>query len=209
MTYGPTNSLVLTPWTAELRRANSLLIRITVSLLLANAALAWLVPGDRNSFSLFWDIADQIGKVVPAIEKAASVSPIRWTVYGYLAISFACLPITILGLVLCGSIYARFSYAFRRNGVNCIKTGLVIYCLYLPVVFLVFSFCYFLPVEVTVNYGPTRGQMLFAFMLESRVGLSIFGSLFFTGLSVLGWTSLVYLIGPLSLLLIARGERGE
>lgn len=193
---------------ARIAERNAILERKVFGWLAFLVVVAWAIPGDRNNASLLWHLFDWIAAYVPSIEKAASVSPIKWVVYGYLATCFGLQPFVIASLLWGDAIAARCRVAFSRTPPGPVKTALLIYLLWMPTFVLIGAVCLFLPFDISTELGPTRGQAMFALMVGSRLGLSVFGSLLFIGLAILSTTTLIYLIGPLALI-FTNGDENE
>lgn len=173
--------------------------------LIAFASVAWLVPDERNAASAVWDLFDYVARHVPAIEKVSNISAVKHATYGYLAVVLILLPLSIVSFLTGDAILDRYRHAFSQHGRRWMTTAFFIYVVWIPLFFLICAICLVLPFDLSNEPGPTGGQALFSLMIGSRLGLSLVGSLFFTGVAALGWVTSIFLVGLL-LLLISGGE---
>lgn len=184
---------------AEVRcfsRSLSLLIGIMVlvALLLPSAWAEQLGPFSK----LIAAVADH----VPAIHKAAAVSPIAEIVRGFLGIGYALIPIASIGCFLCRPIGATFEAISNRLAKKSISGLLFLYLLSLPALVLMCWLVWELPGSRSLELTPTRGQMFFSIMVSSRFGLAIFGPLFIATVAGLIYGVLASVIAPLYSVLI-------
>jgi hypothetical protein len=143
-----------------------------------------------NSISLW------TAKYIPSVAKLTTKPSLLGGFTGkYFGVACLLIPIFSLVYMWRENVLARFRYAQPRSGRSLFEAVIFVYVLGLPFIALLFFVLYIAPIEIAAD-PRLSGQVVLHVMLNSYLGLFIFGTLLITFLPVISATFIGFLWLP-------------
>lgn len=168
----------------ESNRSFTLIVQIAMCVALV---CGLLFPTNwREVFGILGSPIALAAEIVPSIRKASAVSPNSELIRGYFGFLAFFVPAIAAWIWKVDAIFERVESTTDRFRAA-IERPFLAYLLFVPGALLILWLMWELPMRVHLGFTPTRGQTVFALVLNYRVAMAAFGSTIVVGSAVMLW----------------------